>query len=128
MATAVETMVKRATAQWEQRTVDSVVVKITYLNEDDAPVGDDEIRSYIARGNEQHPNSMVTALELDVDGADVDIRYELAPVPFDRIRRITGYLVGTMDRWNDAKTAEESDRVKHGVTREERAFNCSNGC
>ena len=34
---------------------------------------------------------------------------------FERIRRITGYLVGTMDRWNDAKTAEEADRVKHSV-------------
>ena len=33
----------------------------------------------------------------------------------ERIRRITGYLVGTMDRWNNAKTAEERDRVKHGV-------------
>lgn len=36
---------------------------------------------------------------------------------FDRIRRITGYLVGTMDRWNNAKRAEESDRVKHTLTR-----------
>ena len=36
-------------------------------------------------------------------------------VGFERIRRITGYLVGTMDRWNDAKTAEEKDRVKHGI-------------
>ena len=34
---------------------------------------------------------------------------------FERIRRITGYLVGTLDRWNDAKRAEERDRVKHGV-------------
>lgn len=34
---------------------------------------------------------------------------------FERIRRITGYLVGTMDHWNDAKTAEEKDRVKHGI-------------
>ncbi len=33
--------------------------------------------------------------------------------PFERIRRITGYLVGTLDRWNDAKRAEERDRVKH---------------
>ncbi|MBE6026336.1 MAG: anaerobic ribonucleoside triphosphate reductase [Clostridiales bacterium] len=32
---------------------------------------------------------------------------------FERIRRITGYLVGTMDQWNDAKRAEEHDRVKH---------------
>lgn len=34
---------------------------------------------------------------------------------FERIRRITGYLVGTMDKWNDAKRAEEHDRVKHGL-------------
>ncbi len=34
---------------------------------------------------------------------------------FERIRRITGYLVGTTDRWNNAKRAEERDRVKHGL-------------
>ena len=36
-------------------------------------------------------------------------------IKFERIRRITGYLVGTMDRWNNAKKAEEKDRVKHEV-------------
>ncbi len=35
---------------------------------------------------------------------------------FERIRRITGYLVGTTDRWNNAKRAEEKDRVKHGLS------------
>ena len=39
-------------------------------------------------------------------------------VKFERIRRITGYLVGTLDKWNDAKKAEERDRVKHGLTEE----------
>lgn len=34
-------------------------------------------------------------------------------VKFERIRRITGYLVGTLDKWNNAKKAEERDRVKH---------------
>lgn len=34
-------------------------------------------------------------------------------IQFERLRRITGYLVGTMDKWNDAKKAEERDRVKH---------------
>ncbi|MCI9256436.1 anaerobic ribonucleoside-triphosphate reductase [Oscillospiraceae bacterium 42-9] len=34
---------------------------------------------------------------------------------FERIRRITGYLVGTIDRWNNAKRAEERDRVKHSL-------------
>lgn len=36
-------------------------------------------------------------------------------IGFERIRRITGYLVGTLDRFNDAKRAEEHDRVKHGI-------------
>lgn len=37
-------------------------------------------------------------------------------VPFERLRRITGYLVGSLERWNDGKKAEERDRVKHSVT------------
>ena len=36
-------------------------------------------------------------------------------VGFDRIRRITGYLVGTVDRFNNGKRAEERDRVKHST-------------
>ena len=38
-------------------------------------------------------------------------------VGFERIRHITGYLVGTMDKWNDAKRAEERDRVKHSLSK-----------
>lgn len=37
-------------------------------------------------------------------------------VKFERIRRITGYLVGTLDRFNDAKRDEESQRVKHSTS------------
>lgn len=36
-------------------------------------------------------------------------------VRFERIRRITGYLVGTLDRFNNAKKSEVNDRVKHSV-------------
>lgn len=39
-----------------------------------------------------------------------------AGVKFERIRRITGYLVGTLDRFNDGKRAEEHDRVKHSAS------------
>ena len=41
-------------------------------------------------------------------------RTEADGVKFERIRRITGYLVGTVDRFNNGKRAEEKDRVKHG--------------
>ncbi len=36
-------------------------------------------------------------------------------VKFERIRRVTGYLVGSLDRFNDGKRAEEKDRVKHSL-------------
>lgn len=36
-------------------------------------------------------------------------------IPFERIRRITGYLVGSTAKFNNAKRAEEKDRVKHGL-------------
>lgn len=40
-------------------------------------------------------------------------------VMFQRIRRITGYLVGTIERFNDGKSAEVKDRVKHGMERKQ---------
>lgn len=56
----------------------------------------------------REPNGLTIAI--DGDEVDLDMRYYS---PFARIRRITGYLVGTTDRFNDAKRAEEHDRVKH---------------
>ena len=49
---------------------------------------------------------------------EVDVREEKTVGEgggFERIRRITGYLVGTVDRFNNGKKAEERDRVKHGT-------------
>ncbi|MBQ7704498.1 MAG: hypothetical protein IJT73_03590 [Selenomonadaceae bacterium] len=43
----------------------------------------------------------------------VDVSYNAEGAKFERIRRITGYLVGTLERWNDGKQAEEKERVKH---------------
>ena len=60
-------------------------------------------------------NRKLESLDIQIDGEYVDLDYTFEHVSFERIRRITGYLVGTMDNWNDAKTAEEADRVKHSV-------------
>lgn len=46
-------------------------------------------------------------------------RDERDGVAFERIRRITGYLVGTLDRFNNGKAAEERDRAKHGMKKED---------
>ncbi len=73
-----------------------------------------EIEAYIARAHELYPAQAIEAIDLTVDGDFVDVDYHFAAVPFQRIRRITGYLVGTLDRFNDAKRSEVEDRVKHG--------------
>lgn len=113
MDTAV--MEKEAISADETYEVDGIVVNVTYAQPTDVPMSEQEIKAYIDRGNCHHPGCTVRGLNLTVDGDDIDITYDLSPRPFERIRRITGYLVGTMDRWNDAKTAEEADRVKHPV-------------
>ena len=54
------------------------------------------------------------------DGLDgLAVTYLRSVPKFERIRRITGYLTGTLDTWNDAKKAEEKDRVKHGLEEKE---------
>ena len=72
----------------------------------------EELKAYYDRAVEQY-NKKPTAIDVKLDGEFVDLAYHFGPVPFQRIRRITGYLVGTLDRFNDAKAAEERDRVKH---------------
>lgn len=56
-------------------------------------------------------------VELSIRRTDNPDEYGITPVfekiPFQRIRRITGYLVGDLGRFNDAKRAEVEDRVKH---------------
>ncbi len=74
-----------------------------------------EIDAYITRAQELYPNKTIEGMDISVDGDYVDIQYRFADVPFQRIRRITGYLVGTVDRFNNAKRAEVEDRVKHNV-------------
>lgn len=65
---------------------------------------------------EKKYNRRLKKLDVKLDGDYADLSYEFESLPFERIRRITGYLVGTMDQWNDAKAAEEADRVKHDVS------------
>lgn len=73
-----------------------------------------EIDAYVARACKKYPEATINGIDIQVDGDYVELRYHLAQTPpFQRIRRITGYLVGTLDRFNNAKQTEEQDRVKH---------------
>lgn len=73
-------------------------------------LSEEEIARYKAYAEEHHPGT--NTLDISIDGEYADLTFHITP--FERIRRITGYLVGTLDRFNDAKREEVRDRVKHG--------------
>ena len=81
----------------------------------------DELKLYVARARElvteregKDVADNITSVTVTLcDDGGIDLSYVAHGQKFERIRRITGYLVGTIDRWNNAKQAEEHDRVKH---------------
>lgn len=78
-------------------------------------ISEKEIQAYCDRGMARFGNAL-EGIDIDVvSDEEVTISYHISEVPFERVRRITGYLVGTMDKWNNAKRAEERERVKHSV-------------
>lgn len=79
------------------------------------PISEKEIAAYQQRGIDKYGEKLV-GIDINIlDKENVELTYHVEGEPFERVRRITGYLVGTLDRWNNAKQAEERDRVKHGV-------------
>lgn len=78
-------------------------------------MSEEEQKEYVKYLRKKNPDKYITEIEFTIDGDFVDVRFKYDNVPFERIRRITGYLVGDMSRWNDGKRAEESDRVKHNT-------------
>lgn len=86
------------------------------INTKGEAISQEEIDEYVKYVQDKNPDKEIAELNLNVNGDFVDLSYTfLNDVPFERIRRITGYLVGTLDRFNDGKRAEEKDRVKHDV-------------
>lgn len=80
-------------------------------------IPEEEAEAYVARGKELYGNRVEEIIAtLDPEDPEmIDLEYILERRPFQRLRRITGYLVGNLSRWNNGKRAEEHDRVKHGT-------------
>lgn len=90
---------------------DGVIVKI----ENEGYIPEEEAMAYVDRARELH-GTKVKEIVVKIDPNDpdmVDIEYIWDGEKFHRLRRITGYLVGNLSRWNNGKRAEERDRVKH---------------
>jgi hypothetical protein len=76
-------------------------------------LADDEIGFYIDCGRDRFPGKKIESLNISIEGDYANLDFTLATAPFQRIRRITGYLVGDTSRWNNGKYAELLDRQKH---------------
>ncbi len=79
-------------------------------------ISDEEKQAYMNYVINKYADQKITELNITLDGEYVDLKFKFEPYNFERIRRITGYLVGTLDNWNNGKRAEEKDRVKHDVS------------
>lgn len=90
--------------------IDNVDIKI-----ENGKMDEQEIKNYIQYIKDKFKDETLLSLTIIIDGDYVDLHYHLQPQPMERIRRITGYLVGNLDRFNDAKAAEERERVKHNL-------------
>ena len=88
-------------------------VEVTVENLPDATV--DELKHYVDYVQQKTDGRLMelTVSPSEEDEGGVVLHWIVQGEKFERIRRITGYLVGTIDRWNNAKRAEEKERVKH---------------
>ncbi len=91
--------------------VNGINVTISGIND----MSEQEIVAYIDMLQDENQDELSQLTISPAENGEVNLDYVLQPAKFERIRRITGYLVGTIDRWNNAKRAEEHDRVKHGL-------------
>ena len=70
---------------------------------------EEEIIAYIKYLEKKFPDETLKSLSIKLTVMRLILDYTFYPLGFERIRRITGYLVGTLDRFNDAKAAEEKE-------------------
>ncbi len=100
-----------------QLELDNRLAKITETVDIDPKINDKELLIYMRciEAEQIKNKDMLKELIIKVDPKtdEVSIDYSMQPPKFQRIRRITGYLVGTVERFNNAKRAEEHDRLKH---------------
>lgn len=97
-----------------------VIIDDVEISTNDENATKEELLTYFSEIQKRQKGKKITKMIFTVDGDYLNVEYHFVPQRFERIRRITGYLVGTVDRWNNGKRSEERDRVKHGLDGAER--------
>ena len=90
-------------------------MKVSLKDGDISTIPEEEVQEYVKYVKNKYPDEIIDEIILEFEGEDVKIETHKHSAPFVRLRRITGYLTNSLERWNNGKRAEERDRVKHGV-------------
>ena len=86
---------------------------VEVIVEDLPDITEEEIKEYVEYVRYKIYGRLEKLIISSVEGTDRVKLDWTSRAKFERIRRITGYLVGTLDKWNDAKRVEERERVMH---------------
>ena len=90
------------------------LIKVTFVNVPDTSTKEAARYVEYVLANVKIENTPLAEVVVTMcDDGKVDVEYLFKGEPFERIRRITGYLTGTLETWNNAKRSEERERVKH---------------
>lgn len=95
-------------------TIKEIEINLNYPNDEPCPT-ENELKKIID-DRESTYHMPIESMDLNFEGDFVDVKCVFSPTPFERIRRITGYLVGNVERFNDAKRAEVNERKKHTLS------------
>jgi hypothetical protein len=92
-------------------------MKVSLKNGNISDIPEEELKAYEKYAQEKYPDEIIDEIIIAFDNEGyANLEIHKHSLPFIRIRRITGYLVGTLDRFNNGKRAEERDRVKHTIS------------
>lgn len=91
-------------------------MNIIFKHGDITEISEEERKAYVDYARKKYPDEIIDTIIISFDDEGyANLEIHKHSVPFVRIRRVTGYLVSDLSRWNNGKMAELKDRVKHGV-------------
>lgn len=86
------------------------------INVTGGEISSHEIREYIKFGNQKYHGKQIKQLDITLDGEYVDLKFYFEDTKFQRAYRSTDYLVNNLEKLNDAKQSEFSEKKRHQVT------------
>lgn len=92
-------------------------MNVIFKHGDVSEISEEEKKAYMDYARKKYPDEVIDTLIISFDSEGyANLEIHKHSIPFVRLRRITGYLTNSLERWNNGKRAEEHDRVKHGVS------------